>query len=222
MTSAGNLIGATEHASAMLPLWERLRHPQYGSRALYAVAAASYMAGDFNSARGFSNRGLSAAPRDPRLLGSRTLLEYNQGNFEAGRTYLDRFIEVARQSVPGPNTERGLLANTIPAVIHITGVADLAHSGEQTIKAILESSTSTPGITAFARIGSSLLSAFQQDAVTADENYTGLAESQAVGFGSLSGMPAGRLLGLLASTAGRFEQAVDHFEEGLSFCRNGG
>lgn len=41
-STAGDLKGAGNHAAAMLPLWERLRHPEYGSRALYASASASY------------------------------------------------------------------------------------------------------------------------------------------------------------------------------------
>ncbi len=222
LMTTGNLSSAAGHAAAMLPLWERLRHPQYGSRAFYAAAAVAYSAGDFESAREFNDRGLAAAPRDPRLLKLRLRLEFELGNFEEGSAFLDRFVEVARQSAPGPNVERAFAAMAIAESVRFTGVTALVLTATEFNRTILDSPGSTPGVSAFARIGSSLLSAFGGNTVTAAENYLELAESPGAGYGSISGFPADRILGLLASTVGRLEDAAAHFEDCLSFCRLGG
>ncbi|PKB72109.1 MAG: hypothetical protein BZY87_01875 [SAR202 cluster bacterium Io17-Chloro-G6] len=222
LATAGDLKGAAGHATAMLPLWDRLRHPQYGSRALYAVAAVAYSVGDFDAAREFSDRGLTAAPRDPRLLKSRLRLEYDLGNIEEGRAYLDQFVEVARQSAPGPNVERAFVAMAIAESMRFTGVTALVVTAAEFNTMVLDSPTSTPGVSAFARIGSSLLSAFGGNSVAAAENYVDLAESPGAGFGTLSGFPQDRVLGLLASAVGRLDDAASHFEDCLTFCRLGG
>ena len=221
LSTVGNPNGAAGHAEVMLPLWERLRHPSYGSRALGAVAWASLRAGDFNTAREFTNQGLAAAPGDPNLLLSRVLLEHYLGNLEEGSVYLDRFVKATRQAPSGPSTERSLLASAIPAVICMTGFADRAPIAERTIRSILDSSTVTPSSAAFARIGSSLLCIFRRDGSTAADHYIDLTESHASGIGNLVGFPEGRLLGLLAHIDGRLEKAVAHFEDGLAFCRLG-
>jgi DNA-binding CsgD family transcriptional regulator/tetratricopeptide (TPR) repeat protein len=222
LAMTGDLKNATEHAMSMLPLWGRLRHPEYASRGLLTAAMASYYAGDFDTAREFSDQGLAVAPRDPRLLSAKVLVEYELGNFDEGRTYLARFVEVATQSVPGPNAERGLLAATIPAVISISGIDDYTPLVEQTCRLILDSESSTPGIIGFARIGVGLLSVLGEDATTAASHYTELAELPAKEFALITGFPPDRLLGLVASAAGRFEQAGSDFEDSLNFCRLGG
>jgi len=220
--TAGDLNGAAGHARAMLPLWERLRHPQYGSRGLYAAAAASYSAGDYDSALIFCHQGLTAAPRDPRLLKLVVNLENDLSKFDEGSAYLDRFIEVAKQSAPGPNVERAFASIAISESIHVTGIADHADTAEEFCRTIRTSLNSTPAVAAYASIDSSLLSVFRRDAVIAEEQYNFLAESPAAGFCGLSGFPAGRILGLLAHTAGWLEQAINHFEHSLTFCKRGG
>lgn len=150
------------------------------------------------------------------------LLESEAGNFEEGKAYLDRFVEVATQSVPWPNVERAFAAIAIAESIRITGLDDLAGTAEEFSRIILASPSSTPAVMAFARIGSSLLSAFRGDKPTAAKRYAELTKSQAAGYGSHTGMPAGRVLGLIANALGRLEQAAAHFEDGLIFCRTGG
>jgi DNA-binding CsgD family transcriptional regulator/tetratricopeptide (TPR) repeat protein len=218
----GNLTGASAHASAMLPLWERLRHPEYGSRAFYAAGAASLLAGSFDSARELSDQGLAVAPRDPRLLKLRILLEYDQGNIDEGRAYLDRFVDIAKHSVPGPNVERAFVAMVIAIINRIADTAHFDVTADEFSRTILDSPISTPGVTSFVRIGKSLLSALRGDAAAAAEHYKTLFESQHIKYGIDSGFPTGRILGLLADTAGQPELAVTHFEDGLTFCRLGG
>ncbi|PKB65989.1 MAG: hypothetical protein BZY81_08385 [SAR202 cluster bacterium Io17-Chloro-G4] len=219
---SGDLDGATEHAVAMLPLWGRLRHPQYGSRALYAAAATAYSAGEFDKARELCDQGLAAVTRDPRLLNLKVTLETDLGNIEECRAFLGRFVEVARQSMPGPNVERAFALISIAETMRITGTDDFADTAEEFGRTIRASLAATPAIAAYATIGSSLLSAFRRDAVAAAEHYSFLSASQATGYCSLGGFPAGRVLGLVAHAAGRLEQAAAHFEDCLVFCREGG
>lgn len=222
LVTDGNLTEASAHASAMLPLWERLRHPEYGSRAFYAAGSASHLAGSFDAARELSEQGLAAAPRDPRLLKLRILLEYDLGNIDEGRAYLDQFVDIAKRSVLGPNVERAFVAMVIAMTTRISDTGDLDVTAEEFSRTILDSPISTPGVISFVRIGSSLRSALRGDATAAAEHYRTLSESPHINFGIESGFPAGRILGLLAHTAGQHEMAFTHFEDALAFCRLGG
>ena len=218
----GNLKEAASHSAAMLPLAARLRHHYYWARAYFAASLASSLAGDFNTAREYCDRGLATAPKDSRLLYARALLEYELGNYDEGDAYLERCLEVASQSSPGPNLERSILAVIIPMVIRITGISEHAGIAEESNRVILASSTSTPVVTAFGRIGSSLLSTYRRDFDTAAIQYTALAGSRDVELSWIFGFPAGRLLGLLAQAAGQVDEAAAHFEDCLIFCRKGG
>jgi DNA-binding CsgD family transcriptional regulator/tetratricopeptide (TPR) repeat protein len=206
----------------MLPPAERLRHHIHGSRAICAIAINSWLSGDFVKALEFCNRGLTASPNDSVLLGTKSIIDHELGNQGDGRAALEQLINNAEQSAPVPNRERIWSALSIPVVIRIDGIADLANTGEDYSKALLASATSTPQAVAFARIGSGLLSIYREDSDAASEYYAALAGSPAVETGILAGYPVGRILGLLALTMGQLEKAVAHFEEGLAFCRVGG
>ena len=103
---------------------ERLRDRTWLIFALWSNETLSRLQGDWQAAREFSDRGLAVAPWEPRLLGFRTLLEYEVGDFAAGETYLERLLEAMGLSPPGPTMEYLLPAIGIPLVSRITGVAD--------------------------------------------------------------------------------------------------
>ena len=217
-----DLKAATVHAAAMLAPAEFLRHHIYGSRAFYANALTAWLAGDFDKALEFCDRGLAASRHDPSLLSIKAIIECELGNQDESNAVLDRLIGNAEQSAPVPNRERIFSSVTIPAVSRIVGYSGLDEAGESYRREILLSATATPQAAAFARIGGGLLSIYRNDSDLAAEYYSALAGSPGVELGIVFGYPVGRILGLLAHTSGHIEISHAHFEEGLTFCRMGG
>ncbi len=85
------------------------------------------------------------SPREPRILGRRTILEYESGDFNQGEAYLERLLEAMRLTEPGPALVYGHAAIVIPLVARITGARnrfDVAHDAAVTV---LSSPSGTPG-----------------------------------------------------------------------------
>ena len=106
--------GARYHAAAALEVSERLRDRTWFLFALWANESICRLQGHWQSAREFSDRGLAVAPQEPRLLGFRTLLEYEVGDFAAGESYLETLMEAMRPSSPGPTVEYQFPTIAIP------------------------------------------------------------------------------------------------------------
>jgi len=74
--STGDLATARTHARAGLALAERLRDRFWLASMLWANEIICRLEGDFQTAIAFNERGLVLLPRDPRLLGTRSLMEF--------------------------------------------------------------------------------------------------------------------------------------------------
>ncbi len=210
------------HATAMLVPAERLRHHFYLARTLFANASLAGCRGSWQAARDFSDRGLAVSPREARLLGNRLILEYELGDFSQGQIYLERLLEVVQLTAPGPTLEHSLLALMIPAVARITGIASRFDVDDAAAETILSSPSVTPIITTFARTGLALMAVQRGDAVAAQKQYTALEPSRGIEVTVILGIQPKGLLGLLARTMGNLDQAVDHFDDSLAFCRKAG
>ncbi len=90
---------------------------------------------------------------------------------------------------------------------------------EATIIATLSSSTATPEMKLIAGSGLALISEQQSRRTSAQEQYDAMQIAQRTFAAFLSG---DRILGLLAHTMGNLDQAVDHYEDALAFCRKAG
>ena len=168
--------------------------------------------GQLGTAREFSDRGLTVSPREPRLLACRVVLEYEEGDFDQGETYLERLLELIGYSPPGPTIDQLFPAIVIPMVGYISGVANRLDVAEAAARTILSSSAVTPVLLAIQR----------GDVATAEEQYSALKPARVQTIVVLLGMEGNRMLGLLARTMGNLEQAAAHFEDALAVCRNAG
>ena len=112
---------AARHVSAALSAAQRLRHHFYLARVFYISQTLAQLKGDWTQARERSDKGLAVAPREFRLLSCRSLLEFEQGNFEVGINYLDRMEEAVRPIPTGPTLAHGSLAATAPNLSRISG-----------------------------------------------------------------------------------------------------
>jgi tetratricopeptide (TPR) repeat protein len=106
----GDPEAAARHISSSLSAAERLRHHFYLGRVLYLSEGAARIRGDWVKARDSSDQGLAVSPQESRLLSGRSLLEFKQGSFEEGISYLDQIEEVVRLIPPGPTIARSSLA----------------------------------------------------------------------------------------------------------------
>ena len=91
----------------------------------------------------------------------------------------------------------------------------------QSLAEAIISSTSAPLlVTSVARAGLSLLAVLRNDATTAQEHYTAILPLGGTMLHT-GVIAADSMLGLLSQTMGNLDQAADHFEDALAFCRKG-
>ena len=215
----GNLHEARRGMDAGLKLWEKL-----GNRYRMAIGLGfrgwlSMLEGDWESARDFIERGLSLAPQDTVILGLGASLEFETGDFETGETYLERMLDIVRVSSTDPAPEQGLIAVCLAVAARISGVVERLDVAEEAAGAVLSSHFATPFEAKWARDTLALIAVQRADAETAAEHYGALESQQGM---ILHGLATDRLLGLLAHTIGKPDEAVAHFEDALAFCRRAG
>ncbi len=183
------------------------------------------MSGDWEAAREFSNRGLAVAPEDIRYLLARAVLEYQVGDFDQGSGHLERLLEVMRRTLPGPSVANATPALVIAQIARITGLPDRLEVAEAATQTVLSSPSVTPAVAQVAVAGLGLLAVVRKDVAAAKQQYDSLQQGAIVvteliapiSFDTLSK----RLLGLLAEIMGHLDQAAQHFDDALAFCRRG-
>jgi DNA-binding SARP family transcriptional activator len=178
--------------------------------------------GDWRTAREMSNVGLGADPQDPRHLALRALLECQLGHEDEGSRFLSRLQGVAQASPPpGPIADHVLLALAIPLAGRVVsdntrlGVARTAAEGVLSLRA------RSPLLANLATAGLGLIAVLLGDAETARRLYATLA-GQCGTASFFVPLTIDRLLGSLALTSGRVEDALVHFADGLAFCGRAG
>ena len=116
-----DLEAVRPHATAMLAVAERLRDRYWLASAFWVNERVCSLGGDWQAARDFSNRGLSALSTDPRLLGTRAVLEYGMGDFGQGEAHQQQLMWAMRLATPGPSNESAYPAIAIPLIAYIAG-----------------------------------------------------------------------------------------------------
>ncbi len=181
----------------------------------------SMLAGDWVVARELSDRALAIAPLDARLLLRRIMLEYEEGDFVQGRAYVERLQEVMRITSPGPTLDTVNLAVAVAMAARITDTTEQSEVAKTAADAALSSPYATHSIRMAAACAKAILSVLTGDAVAAAEHHTALKlDSGSVLMDSI--VVVDRLLGLLSQTMGKLDEAAQHFEDALAFCRKAG
>jgi tetratricopeptide (TPR) repeat protein len=217
----GDLDGARSHAEACVALAQQLRDRWSLASAFYVSQNVAQAEGNWRMARECSERALAIYPTDSRALSGRIQLEYQLGDFSQGKAFMERLLEAMRLNVPAPNATSILPAATIPFVARITGVADWLDAAQEAQAVIRSSPSANPLATYTAEISQALLAVFQGDTAAASKQYAALGVRRYAIIPTIL-MAVDRLLALLAQTIGNLDQAVNHFEEALAFCRKAG
>jgi tetratricopeptide (TPR) repeat protein len=178
--------------------------------------------GDWRTAREMSHVGLAADPQDPRHLVLRALLEYQLGHDDEGARYLARLQEVAKATPPpGPIADHVLLALAIPLAGRIASDKRRLDVARRAAEGVLSLRALSPVLASLATAGLGLIAVSRGDADTAARLYGTLAAHRGTASFFVP-LTIDRLLGLLAATSGRIDEALAHFAEGLAFCERAG
>ena len=216
-----NLEAASQNASAMLAVAQRLRDHNSLVLAYWRNDLVSWRRGDLQAYREFNNRGLAVSPMDSRLLYDRVILEYQEGDFGQGEIYLERLLEVMRLTPPGPTYAYTAAARVIPLAARTTGVIERFEIAEAAAATVLESSSASPTFVNQARAGLALIAVQRGDKVVASQLY-GDMQARRGTFTPAVGIVFDHLPGLLSQTMGNLDKAVAHLEDAQAFCRKAG
>jgi tetratricopeptide (TPR) repeat protein len=175
--------------------------------------------GDWQAARDINNQGYEAGTFDPFFLATRVMLEYQVGEFNEGEIYIKRILEAMRAAPPGPSPEYAYSALVTAYAARITGVSDRLEVALSAGMTVVSSPAAVPLIASLARIGLSLIAVVRGDEAAAEENYVFFQAQRGTMYFDFS---VDRLLGLLAQTMGKLEDAMSHFEDAQDFCRKAG
>ena len=219
--STGELAPAQLHAVKCLGLAEGLRDRFWTASALWANEIVNRLQGRFQAAIDFNERGLQLSPRDPRLLGTRALMEFEIGETEAGRGHVERLIELEKATSDGRAFERAFTASVIPSITLISGIRDWLPVAEKAGSAMLATEGVAPLVAIRAHTGQAWVAVIKEDADLASRIY-GLLEPFK---GSMT--PGGmwsidHLLGLMSDVKGDRGLARQHMEAAVAFCRGSG
>ena len=217
----GRVMEAEPHSLAMLSTAERLRDRYQLATALWFREMIAMSQGDWQAARSYSERGLSVSPSDARLLGTRLVIEFETGNTQAGHEFLEQAIaahNLLAQSLVarGARYDHASAALMIPIAARITGDTEHLPLAEGAAATIFAAESATPLVIRFARLGLGLIAVLNGDKAAAIEQYAALEGTPSC----FLKVGSDRILGLLAQTIGNLDQAMVHFEDSLSFCRN--
>ena len=226
----GNLEEAALHAEAMVEVSNRSGHRRWQASALEISENISSAKGDWVTSRELTDRGLESTPRDGNLLGSRTMIEYQTGEFATGLIYLERLIAVTR-SMPLPTAAGGMAgwytfaAVTIPMAGRVADTTDHFDFAREVAQNVLTVAGGVPGPEVAAYVGLGLMAVQLNEVDNAKDLYTKLewtAGTMAPTSPNGPGLATYRLLGLLAQTSGDLTTAIENFDKAVEFCREGG
>jgi len=220
LITMGRFEEARLHASTVLTAAERARDHFSLTSALWINEIVSHMEGDWHSARTFGDRALAVSSMDPRILFVRALLEYEVGDFEQGKFYLDKLLGLMRSTPPGPTTAYSTPVLIAAIAASVSNADEWSASIEAAGRSVLSSSFATPTVAQMARGGLALIAVLQNDHDAAKDHYTALAPCSGTFVAYC--FAADRVLGLLSQTMGHFDAAMAHFEKSLDFCRKAG
>ncbi|MFB3119022.1 MAG: AAA family ATPase [Stenotrophomonas maltophilia] len=223
LCTVGNLSEARQHAAACVAAGEKFRDRWWYPGALGRYVTVSMLEGNWQTAREFSDRALTASKLDPRNLGKRVVLEHEVGNWSQGQEFLKRLLEARQLLSPmvQAGAGQGYPAAVIPVAARASGDLSLLPEAQQAARTILSSDIATPFWSQVARIGLAMVAVLTEHDWEAREQYNALSALR----GTLihhTNMSGDRLLGLLAQTMGDLERAASHFEDAVAFCRKAG
>jgi DNA-binding SARP family transcriptional activator/tetratricopeptide (TPR) repeat protein len=217
----GDAETARAEAAASLELAERLRERYWLATACLNSFWLAALTGDWAAARAVSDAGLAAQPHDARNLAVRAILEYELGREDVGHANFDRLVDVMHAVDSPSSIEHASAAAAMALSGALTGRGERLASAAVTAEGTLRDPTRIPIFDLYACIALAIVAVEQGDAAAADEHYEALSPQRGTILLPVL-LSADRLLGQLALTAGRADDACTLFESALSLCDRAG
>ena len=232
----GDLTGLGQQAQEALASAERLRDHYWLTSALWINEVASGLHGQWTEGREFNERCLLISPGDLRSRATRAFLEATVGDFAQTQFHIEPLLELRQMVETTSMLAHASAAVTLPMVTRITCSDDYLEVAKESAKVILSSRVVIPYFSMMARAGLGLLAVLREDSASARDQYDAIKSGTAMNVPETfmafvrlvpssyltTYLTTARLLGLLAQTSGRPEQAAHHFEDALTFCRRSG
>ena len=217
----GNSEEAERHALAALDVAEKLKDRTRVAFALHANESINSFQGNWETARSYSDRGLASGSFTPVFLGMRAHLEYEIGGSDQGDINFESFLNIIRGIPLVPGLLHAHAALAIPLIGRIVGRLDSADLARQVAEVVISSPHAPSELSGIARAGLALLETLEGHISEVRNHYEELKiwQGATIHFVAMSG---DRLLGILAQAMGETDQAVAHFEDAMTFCRNAG
>jgi DNA-binding CsgD family transcriptional regulator/tetratricopeptide (TPR) repeat protein len=210
---------AQTQAAAYLALGERVRNRYWLQFALLINSGLALLRGNWSKGRDLSEDALAVAPHATATT-QLAMLEFETGNFSQGEAHLEQLLELMIQTSLGTSSPYLWSAFAIPYTARVSGESIRLDQAAEAARSVISSPSATPNFTVVARCGLGLNAIIQSDAQAAAEQYEDLEMIRGI---LVPYFVAGdRILGLLAHTMGEVDQAVNHFEDSLTFCSKAG
>ena len=219
LAALGELDKAKLQAKAGLGLSERLRNRWMRANLLDVNHALARYSGHWKEAYEFGDLGLKVSPYDSRLLGDQAIIAFELGDFAKGDAYLDRLLQTVHGAKQWPwYFIQSYIAANFPIRAWISGDNSRLNLAESTARELLSSPSAIPLMAFGAWTGLALIAVKRDDVESSRECYEALDSMRHTHWW----IQGDRILGLLAQTMSNFDDSEIHFEEALTFCRNGG
>ena len=192
----GETQRVNQHAEAALAVAEKVRDRSWLGRALIANEFIPHDRGDWDTARTYSERTQSVSPNDLRGLVFRSILEYEVGDFDQGEVFIERLLDIARSTPPGPTLEQASAAFAISVTGRISGETDRFDIAAESAAEVLSSPLLTPLVEYFDNVALALIAVEREDAPAARDPYAVLRRLRDRAPSFL--ISTDRVLGLLA------------------------
>lgn len=221
LTTLGDVEEAQKHASAGLEAAEYSRTGFALSTSLFECTRLAILKGDWETARGPMGRAAAETPSDAQFPAARAFMHFYLGDPEENGGYIDQVLHVVPDVVIGAGQQHAFAASIIPLFATVTGAIDQLDLAQSLARQVIEAPSTCPYIISMARIGPALIAVQRADVEAAKEQYRFIGEHHGKML-PWSVLAADHVLGLLAQTMGKFDDAAAHFDDALAFCRKAG
>ena len=218
-TDLGEPDKAREHSAIILELAERQRRRAGMVSALSSTVNLAITVGDWDSAITGFNQALSLSPGDMRHLGRRAMMAIQLGGIDEARSYIDQLLAQINRDRSRTFISLARAAHAGGFLGYVTADGTLAENVTEWAEEALVVGSLRPILVAHANIGLAFATAITPPHEFAQQRYDAIKALAGI---SIDGTQIDWVLGLLAKCMGRLEDAANHFEDSLAFCRRAG
>ncbi|MCH7653777.1 MAG: protein kinase, partial [Chloroflexi bacterium] len=159
-----------QHIDPLLSTAEKIRHRYLIDMAYFFKIFSLELLGEWEAARGSSNKLLADSPNEPMSLAQRALIEYSTGNFEIGERYINSLIEIMESTPPSSSLEYLILSTTLPIISRIADSTEYLAQGKLAAKTVVQHYVTRQRYFT-AHVGLGIIAVLEEDEIAASHSY---------------------------------------------------